>query len=81
MPVTEFERDIIGVTLQDDPINLLHPNVNLMAVMTNSTTSTIEAKISKKIIEIATPSIFEHLFNQLCPGYSKEPHTVLNHIQ
>ena len=28
MPVAKFERDIVGVTLQDDPINLLRPNVN-----------------------------------------------------
>jgi hypothetical protein len=33
-----------------------------------------------KIICLATPSILDHLFNQLCPGYSKEPHAALNHI-
>jgi hypothetical protein len=30
---------------------------------------------------LATPSVLDHLFNQLCPGYSKEPHTALNHIR
>ncbi len=30
---------------------------------------------------MATPSILDHLFNQLCPGYSKEPHAALNHIR
>ena len=27
------------------------------------------------------PFILDHLFNQLCPGYSKEPHAALNHIR
>jgi hypothetical protein len=27
-----------------------------------------------------TPSVLECLFNQLCPGYSKEPHAALDHI-
>ncbi len=30
--------------------------------------------------KISTPSILDHLFNQLCPGYSKEPHVALDHI-
>jgi hypothetical protein len=42
---------------------------------------TIEIEISFKIISLATPSIADHLFNQLCPGYSKEPHVALDHIQ
>ena len=78
MPVAKFERDILGVTLQDGPINLLHLDLNLTAAKTDSTT--LKAKISSKIIPLATPSVFEHLFNQLCAGYSKEPHTDLDHI-
>ena len=42
---------------------------------------TIAAEISLKIFILATPSILGHLFNQLCPSYSKEPHTALNHIR
>jgi hypothetical protein len=33
------------------------------------------------VIRLATPSVIDHLFNQLCPGYSKEPHAALNHIR
>ncbi len=78
MPTTEFSRDILGVTLQENSLNLLCPNFNLTSAKTDSTT--LAAKISSKIIRLATPSILDHLFNQLCPGYSKEPHAALDHI-
>lgn len=77
MPTAEFSRDILGVTLQDSPLDLLRPNFNLTSAKTDSTT--IAAEISSKIIRLATPSILDHLFNQLCPGYSKEPHAALDH--
>ena len=54
------------------------PNFNLKSTKTDSTT--IEAEISLKIIKLATPSVLNHLFNQHCPGYSKESHAALNHI-
>jgi hypothetical protein len=40
----------------------------------------IEAEISSKIIRLATPSVLNSLFNQLCPGYSKEPRAALDHV-
>ncbi len=79
MPPDVFLRDILGVTLQDGPINLLCPEFNLTAAKTDS--MIIEAKINMKVIRLATPSVIDHLFNQLCSGYSKEPHAALNHIQ
>ncbi len=79
MPPQKFSRGILGVTLQDGPIDLLCPNFNLMSAKMDSTT--IEAEISSKIIKMATPSVLDHLFNQLCPGYSKEPHAALDHIR
>jgi hypothetical protein len=41
----------------------------------------IKAVINSKIIHQATPLVLDSLFNQLCPGYSKEPHAALDHIQ
>jgi hypothetical protein len=79
MPSDVFLRSILGVTLQDGPINLLCPEFNLMAAKTESTI--IKAEINMKVIRLATPSIIDHLFNQLCLGYSKEPHAALNHIR
>ncbi len=78
MPPQEFSRDILGATLQDGPIDLLCPNFSLTSAKTDSTT--IEAAITSNIIKLATPSVLDHLFNQLCPGYSKEPHAALDHI-
>ncbi len=79
IPAAEFPRDILAVTLQDGPIDLLRPDFNLTSAKTDFTT--IAAKINSKIIRLATPSILDHLFNLLCPGNSKEPHAALNHIR
>jgi hypothetical protein len=79
IPAAGFSRDILAGTLQDGPIGLLRPDFNLTSAKTDSTT--IAAEINSKIIRLATPSVFDHLFNQLCPGYSKEPHAALNHIR
>ena len=79
IPAAEFSRDILTVTLQDGPIDLLRPDFNLTSAKTDSTP--IAAEISSKIIRLATPSILDHLFNQLCPGYSKEPNAALDHIR
>jgi hypothetical protein len=81
MPPDIFLHDILGVTLQDGPIDLLCPEFNLTAAKTDSTI--IEAEINMKVICLATPSIIDHLFNQnqLCPGYSKEPHAALDQIR
>jgi len=78
IPAAEFSCDILAVTLQDGPIDLLRPDFNLTSAKTDSTT--IAAEINLKIIRLATPSILDHLFNQLCLGYSKEPHAALDHI-
>jgi hypothetical protein len=75
IPAAEFSRDILTVTLQDGPIDLLCPDFNLTSAKTDSTT------IAAEIIRLATPSILDHLFNQLYPGYSKEPHAALDHIR
>ncbi len=79
MPPQEFSCNILGVTLQDGPINLLCPDFNLTSAKLDSTT--IEAEISSKIIKLATPSVLDHLFYQLCSGYSKEQHAALDHVR
>jgi hypothetical protein len=79
MPPDVFLRDILSVTLQDGSIDLLFPKFKLTAAKTDSTI--IEAKINMKVICLATPSVIDHLFNQICLGYSKEPHAAINHIR
>jgi hypothetical protein len=79
IPHDTFSCNILGITLQDCPLNLLSSDFNLTSAKTDS--ATIKAEIISKIIKLATPSVLDHRFNQLCPGYSKEPHMALNHIQ
>ncbi len=79
IPAAEFAQDVLAHTLQDGPIDLLCPDFNLTSAKMDSTN--IKAEISSKIIRLATPSVLDSLFNQLCPGYSKEPHTALNHVR
>jgi hypothetical protein len=79
MSAVDLTRDVLSHTLQDRPINLLCPEFNLTSAKTDSTAT--KAEISSKIICLATPSVLDSLFNQLCPGYSKEPHTTLYHVR
>ena len=78
MSATNFTPNVFSHTLQDGPINLLCPDFNLTSAKTDSTA--IKAEISSKIIRLATPLVLDSLFNQLCPGYSKEPHAALDHV-
>jgi hypothetical protein len=75
----EFQHDTLGITLQDGPVNHLSPTFNPTLARMDRTT--LVSEICLKFIMLATPSILECLFNQLCQGYSKEPHDALDHIQ
>jgi hypothetical protein len=75
----DFACDVLVHTLQNGPIDLLRPDFNLTSAKTDS--SNIEAEISSKIIRLASPLVLDTLFNQLCPGYSKEPHATLDHVR
>jgi hypothetical protein len=79
MSTANLTPDVLSHTLQDGPINLLCPKFNLTLDKTDFTT--VEAEISSKIIRLTTPLVLNSLFNQLCPGYSKEPHATLDHLQ
>jgi hypothetical protein len=79
MAAKEFQCDILGITLQDALVDLLSPTFNLTSERMDRTT--LVSEICSKIIMLATPSILECLFNQLCPGYSKEHHAALDHIR
>jgi hypothetical protein len=79
MSAANFTHNVLSHTLQDGPINLLHPKFNLTSAKTDSIA--IEAQISSKIICLTTPLVLDSLFNQLCPSYSKEPHAALNLVR
>ncbi len=79
MSDTNLTCDVLSHTLQDGPIDLLCPEFNLTSAKMDLTA--IKAEISSKIICLATPSVLDSLFNQLCPGYSNEPHAALDHVR
>jgi hypothetical protein len=80
MAAEEFQRDILGITLQDGPVDFLSPRFNHTLVRMDRTT--LVSEIPSKIIMLAIPFVLKCLFNQLCPpGYSKEHHAALDHIQ
>ncbi len=79
LAAANFNLDVLAHTLQDGPIDLLCPEFNLTSAKMDSTN--IEEEINSKLIRLATPLVLDTLFNQLCPGYSKEPHAALDHVR
>jgi hypothetical protein len=79
MTVEEYQCDILGITLHDGPVDLLSPTSNLTLAWMDRTT--LASKICSKIVMHETPSFLECPFNQVCQGYSREPHAALDHIR
>jgi hypothetical protein len=76
---TEVRAQILDLTLQHDPLDLLPPSFNVRMARTDSTTLRID--INLKILHYAFATICNTLFMELCPGYSNQPHTALDHIR
>jgi hypothetical protein len=74
----EVKHNILDITHQDGPFNLLAPNFNLSSCCTDS--STIYGELKSLVVRIALETIHQILFMVLIPSYSIEPHNVLDHI-
>jgi hypothetical protein len=74
----KVRAQILDLTLQHDPLDLLPPSFNVRTARTDSTALRID--INSKILLLAFATICNTLFMELCPGYSNQPHTALNHI-
>ncbi len=70
---------ILEPTLQDGPIALCPANFNLGNA--NINTTAIHKAIHTKILKLGFKQIWALIFTQLCPGYSNQPHAVLEHIR
>ena len=70
---------ILEPCLQDGPILLRPADFNLGEV--NIDPTTIRESISTKILTLGFRQICASVFTQLCPGYSDQPHAVLEHIR
>jgi len=69
---------ILDATHQDAPYDLLEPVFNLTSCRTNS--RVIYGELKSQVVCLASPTIHQQLFEVLVPGYSLEPHSVLDHI-
>ena len=75
---SDIQRDIPSETHQDGPFDLLQPAFNLTSCQTDS--SVVYGNLKSLVIKLASDSVHEQLFSELVPGYSMEPHLVLEHI-
>jgi hypothetical protein len=75
----QVQTTILDQTLQDGPYNLQPASFNLTMARTGGTA--LRSKIKGKILQLAYPTICNTLFLKLCPGYSNQPHAVLDHIR
>ncbi len=65
-------RDIINVTNQDGPFDLLVPAFNLTTCHTDS--KEVYSKLEPSVVLLTSKTIHQTLFIFLIPGYSIEPH-------
>jgi hypothetical protein len=78
MSTVAVQRDILGITHQDGPYDLLAPSFNLTSCHTDSTAVYGELKLL--VVCLASDTIHQTMFMELVPGYSIEPHNLLEHI-
>ena len=79
LPRDQVRTLILDRCLQDGPIALSPADFNLGEA--NIDTVTLRASIHAKIWRLGWRQIMTSIFTQLCPGYSDQPHAVLDHIK
>jgi hypothetical protein len=77
LSAADFQTQILNVTLQDGPVNLQPACFNLSTAWTNSTE--LQSNIESTILRLAFATVCNTLFLELCPGYSNQPHTAIDH--
>jgi len=70
---------ILEPCLRDGPITLGVADFNLAEA--NVDAETIRDTIQAKILKLGFKQICSSIFQQLCPGYSDQPHAALEHIR
>ena len=78
MSTVSVQRDILGITHQDGPYDLLAPSFNLSSCRTDSTA--VYGELKSLVVHLASDTIHQTMFMELVPGYSIEPHNILEHI-
>jgi hypothetical protein len=75
----EIQTQILDLTLQDGPVELQAASFGATGARTDS--FAIKTDIQEKILRLASASICQTMFTELCPGYSNQPHAALDHIR
>jgi hypothetical protein len=74
----EVKQTILNKTHQGGPFDLLKPAFNLTSCQRDR--SVVYGNLKTLIVKLALSTVHEQLFSVLVPGYSMEPHMVLDHI-
>ena len=72
LSVAKVKSNILDVTHQDAPYDLLEPVFNLTSCRTDS--MVIYGELKSQAVRLASATIHQQLFEVLVPGYSLEPH-------
>ena len=72
------QRQILDITHQDGPFDLLAPSFNLLPCRTDSTA--VYGELKSLVVRFASDMIHQTIFMELALGYSIELHNVLKHI-
>jgi hypothetical protein len=75
----EVRAQILNHTLQDGPVELQAASFGATGARMDS--FAIKTEIQEKILRLASASICQTMFTELCPGYSTQPHAALDHIR
>ncbi len=75
MSTVSVQRDILCITHQDGPYDLLAPSFNLSSCRTDSTA--VYGELKSLVVRLAFDTIHQMMFMELVPGYFIEPHNVL----
>jgi hypothetical protein len=79
MTAQEVNDDIICPCLQRGPITLSGADFNLQEA--NIDSAMVKDRLISKLLLLGFDTICASVFAVLCPGYSNQPHTVLDHIR
>ena len=74
----QIQAKILKYTLQDGPIKLQAASFGATSARTDSIS--IQNEIQGKILRLASSSITQAMFLELCLGYSNQPHAALDYI-
>ena len=78
MSCDEVKTDILGITLQDGPVDLQPAAFGLTSACTEGTV--LGLLIDSKVMQLAYPTVCKTFFTEPCPDYSDQPQAAFNLI-